>query len=64
MKAKLTHVLERTSPKGEAFIGRCRLCGKENLSMKDALADCPNPKRISSAEALTMAIEGETRGDS
>lgn len=25
------HGLERTSPKGEKFIGRCIYCGKENL---------------------------------
>lgn len=35
-----THGLERTSPKGGPFLGRCRYCGKENLPMKAATEPC------------------------
>lgn len=37
------HALERTNKKGEDFIGKCWLCGKENLKGSDILIDeCPN----------------------
>lgn len=36
----MTHGLERTNPKGEKFIGRCRYCGTENLPMSAALEPC------------------------
>lgn len=35
-----THGLERTSPKGGPFIGRCVYCGKENLSLKAVSEHC------------------------
>jgi hypothetical protein len=35
------HGLERTNPKGEKFIGRCRYCGAEGLPMGAALEPCP-----------------------
>ena len=35
-----THGLERTSPKGEPFIGRCIYCCKEGLPMRAALEPC------------------------
>jgi hypothetical protein len=53
------HVLERTSPMGEAFVGRCTLCGKKGLRSKDALKECANPARISADNALLDALEGE-----
>jgi hypothetical protein len=34
------HVLERTSPKGQKFIGRCVKCGAENLTMIQANERC------------------------
>ena len=36
----MTHGLERTSPKGGPFLGRCIYCGKENLPAKAALEPC------------------------
>lgn len=36
-----THGLERTSPKGGPFLGRCVYCGVENLPMSAALEPCP-----------------------
>jgi hypothetical protein len=36
----MTHGLERTSPKGGPFLGRCIYCGKEQLPMKAARESC------------------------
>lgn len=54
-----THCLERTSPIGEKFIGKCVLCGQEGLTFKQALEHCPNPKGITKDDAVIMALEGE-----
>jgi hypothetical protein len=35
-----THSLERTSPKGGMFIGRCVYCGKEGLLIKAVSEPC------------------------
>jgi hypothetical protein len=54
------HAIERTSPKGpgQKFIGRCFLCGKQNLPAEAALEECPNPRKITFSDTLTEAIEG------
>jgi hypothetical protein len=52
-----THSIERTSPIGEAFVGRCVQCGKEGLSIRD-VDGCPNPEGVSEDESLLRAIEG------
>ena len=51
-----THGLERTSPKGENFVGRCIYCGKNNLPMKAALELCE--KAPSPDQQILDAIEG------
>ena len=38
-----THAIERTSPKGELFVGTCLLCGEEGLTMADVHKPCRNP---------------------
>jgi hypothetical protein len=35
-----THGLERTSPKGGPFVGRCVYCKQEGLPMSAALEPC------------------------
>lgn len=57
---KVTHVVERTSPKGEGqkFIGKCLLCGATELTAVDALKDCPNPEGVSNDAAVIMAVRG------
>jgi hypothetical protein len=52
-----THSLERTSPMGGAFVGRCVLCGALGLPSGAALWPCPNPSRKSEDQALIDAIE-------
>lgn len=34
------HVIERTSPFKEEFIGKCQRCGKDNLNAMDAFVRC------------------------
>jgi hypothetical protein len=57
----MKHHVERTSPKGQDFIGTCRLCGKPNLKASAALEDCENFRGLSAEEALIEAITGETK---
>jgi len=37
----MSHALIRTNPTGQFFIGYCRKCGEENLTLKDGFKDCP-----------------------
>ena len=36
------HALERTSPKGGPFVGRCRLCGQDGFPPAAAAWTCPS----------------------
>jgi hypothetical protein len=58
-EAQRCHVIQRTSPFGEAFIGECMLCGASGLTLFDALLPCENLLRITEDDALISAIEGE-----
>ncbi len=49
-----THALERTSPKGGPFIGRCIKCGKENIPISDFSDGCTS--EMTDDEALIKAI--------
>lgn len=55
----ITHSLERTSPYGEEFVGKCVLCGREGLPSGYALVECPNPKNATQDEVLLNAIDPE-----
>jgi uncharacterized protein DUF4031 len=59
--AQPTHVLERSSPLGEPFVGWCVLCGARDLPMGAALERCENPIRVSTDEALLAVIEGPSK---
>jgi len=48
--------LERTSPKGDLFIGRCPSCGKENLSLNQISEPCEGT--MTTAQALLRAVKG------
>jgi hypothetical protein len=60
----ITHSLIRTSPIGEDFIGRCVLCGQENLHITAVQEICPNPRNISQEQTLLDAILGNNDADS
>lgn len=49
------HVAIRVSPKGEDFLGKCLMCGKENLSMYDVNADC-NGNLMTYEEAIKIVM--------
>jgi hypothetical protein len=53
-----THLLDRTSPKGEYFIGTCRLCGTQGLRMEQANERCANPTGVTAEQAILDAIAG------
>ena len=52
----MSHAIERTSPKGQAFIGKCMKCGKEDLPMIAATQDCPADALVSDEAALLDII--------
>ena len=54
-----THCIERTSPKGERFVGICVLCGEEGLRLADAMLPCPNPTGATEEATLVSAVEGK-----
>jgi hypothetical protein len=53
------HVIERTSPKGQDFIGTCRLCGIRGLKMSAVHEDCENVRGLTPEQALLEAIHGQ-----
>lgn len=57
------HAIMRTSPKGEAFVGTCRLCGQDNLKMEDARKECSNVRGLTQEEALLEVIDNKTNWD-
>jgi len=52
------HALERTSPKGERFIGTCWQCGRSGLTLDDTFSRCENIAQLTEGESLIMAIKG------
>lgn len=52
------HALIRTSPYGEAFVGTCMKCGKEDLPLNAMWDECPNPSGMTDAQAMAIAIRG------
>ncbi len=57
----MKHHVERTSPKGQDFIGTCRLCGMTGLKTSAALEDCENVRGLTAEEALIESITGVHR---
>ena len=54
----MKHVLIRTSPKGNDFIGGCELCGQAGLTLKDfEFEECPNYADASQEDAVLLAID-------
>ena len=56
----MNHAVERTNHKGEAFIGRCILCGEEGLTMVRSIKEhCPNLLEVTDDQALLVLIDKE-----
>lgn len=52
------HSLERTSPKGQDFLGTCKLCGVMNLRIEDCRNYCENVRGLTNEEAILEAVRG------
>lgn len=54
----MSHSVERTSPKGQPFVGTCMKCGQTGLTMARAMSEeCENPSQMTDDEALVAAIQ-------
>lgn len=52
------HAIERTSPKGEPFVGTCWQCGRAGLTIHEAMEPCENIADLTETESLLMAVRG------
>lgn len=56
----MSHAINRTSPKGQPFLGTCYKCGKPGLTVSGAMSEeCPNVRGLTQDEALIEAITGK-----
>ena len=53
------HYVERSSPKGQDFVGTCRLCGMTGLKAEAALQHCENVRGLTDEQALVEAVRGD-----
>lgn len=51
------HAVDRTSPLGSSFVGRCRKCGRDGLTLRAALEECPADDVMSDEAALLDILE-------
>jgi hypothetical protein len=59
-----THALQRTSPKGQPFVGTCYKCGRTGLPWSAVKEECTNLLRMTQEDALLAAIQGDVIKDS
>lgn len=57
----MSHALERTSPKGQLFVGYCVKCGAVNLTLQAALAPCPADDIVSDTNAMLSLMRGDSK---
>lgn len=51
------HAVNRTSPKGQPFLGTCSLCGQTGMSIMQAMqTECPNQRGLTPDEALLETL--------
>lgn len=55
----MSHALERTSPKGQDFVGKCIKCGQAGLTMSGALLPCPKDDEVSDQDALLKLLDDD-----
>ena len=51
-------IINRTSPKGQPFVGTCAACGKTGLTWEHMKEECENVRGLSQEEAVIEAIRG------
>lgn len=59
----MKHHIQRTSPKGQDFIGTCLLCGTAGLTIDDARKECENVRGLDEAQALDEVLTGNSGAD-
>ena len=52
----MQHTLQRTSPKGGKFVGRCSNCGLTGLTIANMNDECENPSQSTPAEEIPAAL--------
>lgn len=52
------HSIQRTSPKGQDFVGTCSLCGTPNLTFANIHDECSNQRKLTEEDAVMEAITG------
>ena len=57
MTEQMGHTLERTSPKGQSFVGRCISCGERELSFSDAARPCDARETTKRTQAAHLMRE-------
>jgi hypothetical protein len=55
------HITTRTSPKGQDYLGTCRMCGANNLTIEQTNAECPGGRGVTVDDALAEALTGKTK---
>lgn len=57
----MKHALNRTSPKGQAFVGTCFQCGRAGITLEMmAGEDCENVRALTQEQAVIEAIAPKT----
>lgn len=61
----MTHLhplVERTSPKGEPFLGKCPVCGKDGITFEMLPSDAclAPPYSMTREDAIVRAVLGKT----
>lgn len=52
-------LVNRTSPKGQPFVGTCAACGKAGLTFATVNEDCENQRGMTPEQALLEAVNGD-----
>lgn len=50
-------LINRTSPKGQKFVGTCAACGKPGLTFSAMQEDCENVRGMTQESALLEAVD-------
>lgn len=55
---EMAHLLvNRTSPKGQPFVGTCAACGKTGITFATMREDCENVRGLTQEQAVIEAVE-------
>jgi hypothetical protein len=55
----MTHpILNRTSPKGQLFVGTCPACSMTGLTLQAMQEECPNQRGMTWEVAVLEAVQG------